>query len=865
MFLTHLEHTRDREIIWFWTPDTMMGPVHSNDYIGLKFSPNFYGQVSTSQNRFHQFQANPYFEFEPLFGVPALHFPDPPEFAGGEGIHIGNPDEGMQYRLVMENDFGFVYCWRDGLPFEEELEPIDEYFWEDFEWLYFDSPLEMYGVIDGIITIGCSNNIRLLDNVLYAAAEPEYGMFVEDECDDMLGVISAREIIIANTTANGRDNGWNGGRFQQDRHSIVINAALAAFGESLTFEDQNDEWDRRQGPAPDERGTIYLTGSLAQYRRGYVHRSNHQGTGYRKKYVHDTRLIDNPPPLFPEIDERIILGEGNNLELNAENSPYYVIGDGGYHNITMTAGTEIILKDSLALTCEGELRIFGTEDNPVIIRREDPEIFSGYPGLILDRCDSTFIRNLQLEEGITWSRELGPGAGIIESCDFSDSLKINYVHDIEFRNCTFRDTVRVYRSGNRRRIAFRECEFDGSLFISTYFDTIELVDCEISDLIDIGSFSTEFRMAFCNLGGSLLVRRSATNLRIEDCQIRGNDFFINSEETQLIHCDVWGEVSIRDATGRIEDSQFSGQNLIIADFDQMELFDCEIDGNLIFSNGHSVLLTESQIVGEVQLIYAGNIRIMENRIGSGISVANTNGCIVHHNVLHGGVKFTSRMDMVSGLTLNNNTIVDADTAGLLIREANWFTANNNIFYNNRTGIFVETCHKAYTTSYNCSFMNSDGHYLGMIHSHSDFISDPMFVNPQEGDYNLSPASPCIDAGHPDFSWDSDGTRIDIGAIPYEHSMSVENERTLTRDFSITASPNPFNSRTNIRFVSEIAGRTIIDIYDLNGRKVNSLLYEVSKGINSIPLSGHELGGTGMFFVKIRCGNDSRIVKLIYLP
>ena len=42
MYLTNIEVTRFNEIIWFWTPDTLYGRTHSNDFIGLKYSPHFY-------------------------------------------------------------------------------------------------------------------------------------------------------------------------------------------------------------------------------------------------------------------------------------------------------------------------------------------------------------------------------------------------------------------------------------------------------------------------------------------------------------------------------------------------------------------------------------------------------------------------------------------------------------------------------------------------------------------------------------------------------------------------------------------------------------------------------------------------------
>jgi len=52
----------------------------------------------------------------------------------------------------------------------------------------------------------------------------------------------------------------------------------------------------------------------------------------------------------------------------------------------------------------------------------------------------------------------------------------------------------------------------------------------------------------------------------------------------------------------------------------------------------------------------------------------------------------------------------------------------------------------------------------------NFALDPKFVAPglsPSGDYRLAPGSPCIDAGDPQSSLDPDGTRADVGALPYE--------------------------------------------------------------------------------------------------
>ena len=49
-------------------------------------------------------------------------------------------------------------------------------------------------------------------------------------------------------------------------------------------------------------------------------------------------------------------------------------------------------------------------------------------------------------------------------------------------------------------------------------------------------------------------------------------------------------------------------------------------------------------------------------------------------------------------------------------------------------------------------------------------TDPLWVDAGNGDYALLPASPCIDAGDPSSPLDPDGTRADMGAIPFENAF-----------------------------------------------------------------------------------------------
>lgn len=50
--------------------------------------------------------------------------------------------------------------------------------------------------------------------------------------------------------------------------------------------------------------------------------------------------------------------------------------------------------------------------------------------------------------------------------------------------------------------------------------------------------------------------------------------------------------------------------------------------------------------------------------------------------------------------------------------------------------------------------------------------NPLFVDPDEGDYNLTADSPCIDVGNPEADLDPDGTRADMGAYYYHQGPGI---------------------------------------------------------------------------------------------
>ncbi len=516
--ITHIEATRFNEVINFWTPDTLTGRIHSNDMIGIRHSPHFLGQVSTSASSFVYAFGDPYFEYPPQFGAPLRRFPNNFTEAREEGLVIGDPDDRLQYRLVLDDRVVQLYGWASGMPFREVDSLRLDIEIEEYPLIFIDSPLELMGVLEGVLTVGSSDDILLIDDVRYASAN-QYGYFDPDECEDMLGVVSEGNIIIANTLANGKENGFAEGGGNMQRHSIALDGAFLALGESFSFQHQNDDFEAYQGPEPDERGIIHLTGSIAQFRRGYVHRSNHGGTGYGRDYRHDPRFDDQSPPFFPEVVRYDIPGTGNILSLEQEAGIYHfeqLRGEGGYDSIYAEAGVEVVLHDTLYLRCDETLTLMGTEDEPIVINRQNPDdVDRDALGL---KCNSADIVMSNVEFGSGVKMIVGGRGGrdgvYIEDCVFNSGLEIDIgpgiaIGDVILVNC----------------IITGEADFR--------VNNLTLDNCQFYELDSVNFAGEDLSMVNCNVTGKTVFH--VEDLILSNCEFNDEVTFIHDSDPSVLY------------------------------------------------------------------------------------------------------------------------------------------------------------------------------------------------------------------------------------------------------------------------------------------------------------------------------------------
>ncbi len=314
MYLTNYETsiTFPGDIVRFWGCDTLWGRTHSNDWIATQSGgcnaqlPVFYDIVSTTKPTFRPGSPDPagfFYGGDPRFNAPEVLLPelaDPIRQGAAERGYLLEV-AGHEWRCVIEGATANFYYYPEGTEFDPISPPPSiEVLLGNKPCVFVKGKLDLLGVMSAsgcAITIGCSEDIRLIDDLMLQGTDMNSGT-IPIGATSIIGVVSEKWIYVANTWENGRENRTGA---TQDHEDIVITAALVALRGSFQLEQMNDIGDNYICPTPppqDERGDIVLTGSVTQYNRGYVHRQNHGGTGYKKVYHYDERFRYTRPPCF---------------------------------------------------------------------------------------------------------------------------------------------------------------------------------------------------------------------------------------------------------------------------------------------------------------------------------------------------------------------------------------------------------------------------------------------------------------------------------------------------------------------------------------------------------------------------------------
>jgi predicted outer membrane repeat protein len=147
-------------------------------------------------------------------------------------------------------------------------------------------------------------------------------------------------------------------------------------------------------------------------------------------------------------------------------------------------------------------------------------------------------------------------------------------------------------------------------------------------------------------------------------------------------------------------------------------------------------------------------------------------------------------------------------------------------------------------------------------------SEPLFDDPENGNYHLTTYSPCIDTGTAFFEWDGEviidlaeneflGSAPEMGAYEGEFLSSNSGNPIVPLVFNLAQNyPNPFNPETKIQFSIPLDSKVDLVIYNLKGQKVKQLVCDqLEAGIHSIIWNSRDenekVSSSGIYFYKVK--------------
>lgn len=151
----------------------------------------------------------------------------------------------------------------------------------------------------------------------------------------------------------------------------------------------------------------------------------------------------------------------------------------------------------------------------------------------------------------------------------------------------------------------------------------------------------------------------------------------------------------------------------------------------------------------------------------------------------------------------------------------------------------------------------------------DITLDPRYVDALGGDFRLQAGSPCIDSGDPTpFFNDPDGSRSDMGAIPFQAPTDVDESDLLPGGFALSQNyPNPFNPTTHIAFSLPHRARVRLEVFNTLGQQVRKLLDDdLPAGEHAVEWDGRtdarQPVSSGVYFYRLMTDHFSSVRQMV---
>jgi Tfp pilus assembly protein PilX len=278
-YFSDMEKNPSGTTIWFVTNDEFFGPLHTNDQMHIYGNPIFHEEASSCASSIDYYNGGPPSDNPQFLGGLTLNASTIPLPANTSMIlNAANEAGGLKFAAATVSIKFLVDAGGNrSLSVSTNGTTWTSYAYPTNGVIYVTGTAQVEGKVKGQVTIGCSGDIRIMDNIVYNT-DPR----IDPTSTDLLGLVAEQNVIMWNSTAN------------LDVADETVMAAIMAL---------NTSWTAQNYDSGTPRGKLIVYGGIIQKKRGAVGTFNAGTgaivTGYEKNYSYDPRLMDNPPPAFP--------------------------------------------------------------------------------------------------------------------------------------------------------------------------------------------------------------------------------------------------------------------------------------------------------------------------------------------------------------------------------------------------------------------------------------------------------------------------------------------------------------------------------------------------------------------------------------
>ena len=349
-------------------------------------------------------------------------------------------------------------------------------------------------------------------------------------------------------------------------------------------------------------------------------------------------------------------------------------------------------------------------------------------------------------------------------------------------------------------------------------------------------------------------------------------------------------ININESSPKIINNRFD--NFYLFQGVESAVIYCENSNSLImnneFTNGS---LGNGYVLGGYILSKNSNLTIKNNRIENGyVGFAEPSGYIVSvnsDNIIESNVIINPSMGYCvicaaisildgSNCILRNNFIFQAygDGYGAVVASESQYVSHNNTFVSNSVGyanlssdgivsndIIYGSSNTVYldeSSTIQVSYSDIEGGWEG----EGNIDADPLFCDPDSGDYTLAENSPCIGTGENGANMGALGVGCDV--ILSTDTDAIPLQYVLHQNY-----PNPFNPITTLRYDLPENSYVNVTVYDMLGREVRTLVNATQEaGYKSVQWNATNSFGkpvsAGVYLYQIRAGGLVQTKKMMLL-